>query len=204
MLPHEHAATAIIGSDFGSRSGGAAGEPHAASGAPVAPVHPSGGTMIKVRNVFRLLSALALAALLAGSTALAQQSLKIGVYGGYFKDSFDEHIFPLFTEETGIEVESIAEPTGEAWYVQLEAAARAGQATADVSMIAQVPFQRGAATGLWAPLDESAMPNLQYARQQLLNRNADGELIGVGRSEEHTSELQSRPHLVCRLLLEKK
>src|SRR5436305_11219478 len=27
---------------------------------------------------------------------------------------------------------------------------------------------------------------------------------GVDRSEEHTSELQSRPHLVCRLLLEKK
>src|SRR5690554_7485730 len=26
----------------------------------------------------------------------------------------------------------------------------------------------------------------------------------VKRSEEHTSELQSRPHLVCRLLLEKK
>src|SRR3712207_6885619 len=26
----------------------------------------------------------------------------------------------------------------------------------------------------------------------------------VGRSEEHTSELQSRPYLVCRLLLEKK
>src|SRR3989442_6391388 len=28
--------------------------------------------------------------------------------------------------------------------------------------------------------------------------------IAHGRSEEHTSELQSRPHLVCRLLLEKK
>src|SRR5690554_5593242 len=28
--------------------------------------------------------------------------------------------------------------------------------------------------------------------------------IGETRSEEHTSELQSRPHLVCRLLLEKK
>src|SRR5690625_6093055 len=27
---------------------------------------------------------------------------------------------------------------------------------------------------------------------------------GLGRSEEHTSELQSRGHLVCRLLLEKK
>src|SRR2546422_8450082 len=30
------------------------------------------------------------------------------------------------------------------------------------------------------------------------------ELVVVPRSEEHTSELQSRLHLVCRLLLEKK
>src|SRR5436305_11693328 len=30
------------------------------------------------------------------------------------------------------------------------------------------------------------------------------KLQKLGRSEEHTSELQSRPHLVCRLLLEKK
>src|SRR3989442_9602962 len=29
-------------------------------------------------------------------------------------------------------------------------------------------------------------------------------LLQNNRSEEHTSELQSRPHLVCRLLLEKK
>src|SRR3712207_8882890 len=29
-------------------------------------------------------------------------------------------------------------------------------------------------------------------------------VVGVGRSEEHTSELQSRQYLVCRLLLEKK
>src|SRR3989442_15759551 len=41
----------------------------------------------------------------------------------------------------------------------------------------------------------------------LLRRDPDLglQLVGVGqRSEEHTSELQSRPHLVCRLLLEKK
>src|SRR2546422_7148892 len=35
-------------------------------------------------------------------------------------------------------------------------------------------------------------------------RVADAQLAGGGRSEEHTSELQSRLHLVCRLLLEKK
>src|SRR2546429_6522276 len=33
---------------------------------------------------------------------------------------------------------------------------------------------------------------------------ARGCACGCGRSEEHTSELQSRLHLVCRLLLEKK
>src|SRR3989442_4558156 len=32
----------------------------------------------------------------------------------------------------------------------------------------------------------------------------DGTGLTSVRSEEHTSELQSRPHLVCRLLLEKK
>src|SRR3989442_8938985 len=31
-----------------------------------------------------------------------------------------------------------------------------------------------------------------------------GSITAWARSEEHTSELQSRPHLVCRLLLEKK
>src|SRR5690554_7349638 len=34
--------------------------------------------------------------------------------------------------------------------------------------------------------------------------NAYTLAAGTYRSEEHTSELQSRPHLVCRLLLEKK
>src|SRR3712207_9332415 len=32
----------------------------------------------------------------------------------------------------------------------------------------------------------------------------DGARVLLGRSEEHTSELQSRQYLVCRLLLEKK
>src|SRR3712207_8200160 len=35
-------------------------------------------------------------------------------------------------------------------------------------------------------------------------RAAGAPRAGLGRSEEHTSELQSRQYLVCRLLLEKK
>src|SRR3712207_8530674 len=34
-------------------------------------------------------------------------------------------------------------------------------------------------------------------------RTAVGHVVPVGRSEEHTSELQSRQYIVCRLLLEK-
>ena len=56
----------------------------------------------------------------------AAEPLKVGTYGGYFQDFFDKHIFPEFTQSTGIEIESIGEPTGEAWLVQLQAAARAG------------------------------------------------------------------------------
>src|SRR5439155_26135122 len=44
----------------------------------------------------------------------------------------------------------------------------------------------------------SAKRNLQRPRE------AAAELFACSRSEEHTSELQSRGHLVCRLLLEKK
>src|SRR5690554_6980098 len=47
------------------------------------------------------------------------------------------------------------------------------------------------------------------AIEQAQVHELDGIITGTGmgciqRSEEHTSELQSRPHLVCRLLLEKK
>src|SRR3989442_4861983 len=41
-------------------------------------------------------------------------------------------------------------------------------------------------------------------KQSGLKRESETSLEMAERSEEHTSELQSRPHLVCRLLLEKK
>src|SRR5690554_7009792 len=61
--------------------------------------------------------------------------------------------------------------------------------------------------------------SLNFFQAEIHNFISDGESSGktagefpalyyfmgvLWRSEEHTSELQSRPHLVCRLLLEKK
>src|SRR3712207_8891606 len=42
------------------------------------------------------------------------------------------------------------------------------------------------------------------AQRKLGRTNLDGCTLYTTRSEEHTSELQSRQYLVCRLLLEKK
>src|SRR5436305_3346934 len=41
-------------------------------------------------------------------------------------------------------------------------------------------------------------------RVEPIDQRHAGDLSAQRRSEEHTSELQSRPQLVCRLLLEKK
>src|SRR5690606_6696191 len=57
--------------------------------------------------------------------------------------------------------------------------------------------------GIDAPLKRCAPEDLDWI---IVRENSEGEYSGVGgrRSEEHTSELQSRENLVCRLLLEKK
>lgn len=125
---------------------------------------------------------------LAGVSVLAMpgilraqdKSLKVGVYGGYFKDSFDKNIFPEFTKATGIAVESIAEPTGEAWLVQLSQAARAGQAPADVSMMSQVAMLKGQANELWAPLDLDKIKNSSNLLDRFINKYLDGRVAGIG------------------------
>src|SRR3989442_2560552 len=50
--------------------------------------------------------------------------------------------------------------------------------------------------------NQQSICNLKSAISNLTPRGKKDQ--PRGRSEEHTSELQSRPHLVCRLLLEKK
>src|SRR3712207_8226716 len=51
-------------------------------------------------------------------------------------------------------------------------------------------------------LDHARSPPRQHPPHRRYDRRGDGGALE--RSEEHTSELQSRQYLVCRLLLEKK
>ena len=126
-------------------------------------------------------TAAAIGALSMPSILRAQdRSIKVGVYGGYFKDSFDANIFPDFTAATGIAVESVAEPTGEAWLVQLEQAAKAGVAPADVSMMSQVAMLKGQSTELWAPIDTSKIANYDDLLAPFVNKYPDGRVAGIG------------------------
>src|SRR5258707_8680174 len=57
----------------------------------------------------------------------------------------------------------------------------------------------------FVPVPKSRRMPLTVSRYIRLSGSGGGEVEGsVSRSEEHTSELQSRQYLVCRLLLEKK
>jgi putative spermidine/putrescine transport system substrate-binding protein len=136
--------------------------------------------MSKNRICLALVFLVALIALIVQPAIAAEKSLKVGAYGGYFKDSFDKHIFPDFTKETGIKVESVAEPTGEAWLVQLEQAAKAGVAPADVNMIAQVAMLKGQKTNLWKPLDLNKIPNHKNLLPVFIHKYPDGKVDGIG------------------------
>src|SRR5690606_39545076 len=74
----------------------------------------------------------------------------------------------------------------------IEALAEVASAFGDVTVIAPERDRSGASNSL--TLD----------RPLSVRVAANGFLYLNGRSEEHTSELQSRENLVCRLLLEKK
>src|SRR5438045_7568884 len=77
-----------------------------------------------------------------------------------------------------------------------------------VATLVAEPLERGFGQTLGNALRRILLSSLQGAAVQSVH--IDGVLhefssiAGVRRSEEHTSELQSLRHLVCRLLLEKK
>lgn len=121
------------------------------------------------------------AALIASAaTANAADSIKVSAWGGFFEETLAAEIYPGFTEATGIEVESIAQPTSSAWMTQLMAAARAKQAPADVSLIADEVLIRGNTAGLWAKLNTENMPNTTKLKEGYVKLDDDGKAYGVG------------------------
>lgn len=110
----------------------------------------------------------------------ADRSLRIGTYGGYFEDSFKEHVYPAFTEATGIAVESVTQPNSSDWLVTMQQAAASGTAPTDLSLFARDTMIKASRIGgLLAPLDLSKAPSARNLPERFSFAAGD-DTLGVG------------------------
>ena len=113
------------------------------------------------------------------STAWAEK-LTISAWGGFFEETLAAEIYPGFTAETGITVNSIAQPEDSAWMTQLMAAARANQAPADLSLVVDEVLIRGNEVGLWAELDPVNMAGTENLMDGYVKLSDAGNAYAVG------------------------
>src|SRR3989442_1798989 len=73
-----------------------------------------------------------------------------------------------------------------------------------LSDVAQLEEHHGSQQREEEQRDRRALAQVAAVEPDLVRERREEVRHVDGRSEEHTSELQSRPHLVCRLLLDKK
>lgn len=134
----------------------------------------------------KLLKTSASVGFLAGTGMLAapaiaqSRSIKIGSYGGYFEDSLKQHVYPVFTEATGIAVESVTQPDSTSWLQTMSQALSAGNIPADLSMHTPVNIiKAGRLGGILAPIDPGRIATIDNVGESFLSRQGDS-LLGVG------------------------
>lgn len=119
--------------------------------------------------------------IIIGLTSAAwAEELTVSAWGGFFEETLAAEIYPGFTAETGIEVRSIAQPEDSTWMTQLMAAARAGQAPADLSLVVGEVLIRGNEVGLWAELNPANMPATENLKDGYVQLNDAGNAFAVG------------------------
>jgi putative spermidine/putrescine transport system substrate-binding protein len=107
-------------------------------------------------------------------------SITVSTYGGFFEENFAA-MYPAFTEETGVEVVSKAQPTSEVWVVQLKNSIDSGIAPpADVSMLSGVGIQRAINGGVLATYPISTLTNADNIAEGYIRTDEAGNATGVG------------------------
>jgi putative spermidine/putrescine transport system substrate-binding protein len=111
---------------------------------------------------------------------IAGSTIKVGTYGGFFEENFRK-IYPKFTEEFDVEVESVSQPTSEVWVVQLQQAiAAGGTPPADVSMLSGVGLQRAINGEILATYQASDIPTSENLAEGYVKTDENGNVVGVG------------------------
>jgi putative spermidine/putrescine transport system substrate-binding protein len=111
---------------------------------------------------------------------IAGSKIKVGTYGGFFEDNFSK-MYPAFTKETGVEVESVSESTSEVWVVNLQQAIEAGgPPPTDVSMLSGVGIQRAIKGDILAKYRTSDIPQSENLDEGYVRTDDEGNVTGVG------------------------
>ena len=138
---------------------------------------PSRRTLLRSAGAAAAVAAFPMPAIAQGS---GERSLKIGSYGGYFEDSFKKHVYPAFTEATGIAVESVTQPNSADWLTTMQQAARSGTVPADLSLYARDTMIKATRIGgLLQPLDIGQVPTADNLDPYFVFEGPDGP-AGVG------------------------
>lgn len=146
-------------------------------------LHERSGCGVSRRDILKMGvggSAAAMAVLYAPGILSQSRSIKVGSYGGYFEDSFKEHVYPAFTEATGITVESVTQPNSADWLVTMQQAASAGSVPADLSLYSRDIMIKASRIGeLLTSLDATKVPSSSNLDEYFLFQS-EGLLLGVG------------------------
>lgn len=106
-------------------------------------------------------------------------TLKVSTYGGNFEEAISEHVYPALEKATGLKIESIPQPAGLQFLLQLIEANKAGIAPMDLCISAAQDVFRGRKAGIWRIRDPKAIPNLANLPDQYVARS-DAGIDGVG------------------------
>lgn len=110
---------------------------------------------------------------------IAGTKIKVATYGGFFEENFASK-YQAFTEATGVEVESVPEPTSETWAIQLQQGVQSGTIPADVSMLSIVGMLRALSGDVLTSYPRSALSNGDNLADGFIRTNASGDVVGVG------------------------
>lgn len=121
----------------------------------------------------------ALGACAPKSSAGGGRSLKVSAYGGNFEQAMSQHVYPVFEKATGIKIESMPQPSGLQFLLQLIEANRAGLSPMDLCITGASDVNRGRVAHLWRIRDPKKIANLANLPSQYVAEGPSG-IDGVG------------------------
>jgi putative spermidine/putrescine transport system substrate-binding protein len=109
--------------------------------------------------------------------AWADVPLFVSSYGGSFEQALALDIYPQFTQDTGIKVQSISQSGGNSWFDSLRLSQQSGVAQVDVTMCGWQGAEGW--DDVFAPIDTTKILNLSTVPSYLIHKNSHDETTAI-------------------------